>query len=490
MTNLRVDDFAAIYDGPTSTPGVSRSHAHVCRGMRNEDEAKFYADSMSAKFCYLGVPSSVFVVRGPTSTTPMPFEVVTETAGYTVVHRAKRPYPGEVELLVTGDLPDHLQEVAEDVFVTHLHSNNFHPGNPARVAIDGMARGFMRSYNAKGGAMATSFARMCSLQGRLRLLRKVLAAGPPPASILLTKDKDDPLSADFWGNALSSLYRADSNGTLTEFRESSLIRQATEPLHEGSRALLALALEFSSDAHLKRHVKSVSGGMNPYQPGDVHYTVLHKTINGERGLAKSEDLFVMHGADRIKSWVEAGSPTLNEHGLACCELLLEPANLARLPCSAVGDRFMDAGLFVLSRTPAEHWGGLRRAMQLYIDAGHLDIDRRIQFPYDTYINDFHPLLAALRVGNGPAAAALIDLGCKTDMAEIFRAPKEGERNDLLDFAVACGHAEATALVAEALMRRQIRASNAPHVSAHGAAQESQAPFAAEKSAPRRRRLGV
>ncbi len=61
----------------------------VCRGKREEHAARQYADLVCAFFHSHGLSKRVFGVRGPTSTTKCPFEVVTESCGYTIVYRTK-----------------------------------------------------------------------------------------------------------------------------------------------------------------------------------------------------------------------------------------------------------------------------------------------------------------------------------------------------------------------------------------------------------------
>lgn len=59
--------------------------------MKDHQKAIDYANEVSQAFITAGVMSPVFVVRGPTSTTKMPFEVVDATAGYTVEHKVYPP---------------------------------------------------------------------------------------------------------------------------------------------------------------------------------------------------------------------------------------------------------------------------------------------------------------------------------------------------------------------------------------------------------------
>ncbi len=62
----------------------------VFRGFKNLSAAKAYATRCALFFAQQGLARSqacVYVVRGPTSTTPQPFEVVTARCGYTVEWR-------------------------------------------------------------------------------------------------------------------------------------------------------------------------------------------------------------------------------------------------------------------------------------------------------------------------------------------------------------------------------------------------------------------
>jgi hypothetical protein len=89
----RYDEWCCSYFGPSSTPGVSKLHVGVFRGMRDEQQAVEYAQQVAEFFGSVGSANSVYVVRGPTSTTRMPFEVVDACAGYTVLHRIEPMCP-------------------------------------------------------------------------------------------------------------------------------------------------------------------------------------------------------------------------------------------------------------------------------------------------------------------------------------------------------------------------------------------------------------
>jgi hypothetical protein len=90
LHKLRIDAHACVYPGPSSVPGVSVQHGGVFRGMRDENKARAYALHVAQQFARYGMPNKlVFVVRGPTSTTVAPFEVVDACAGYSVLYRVQ-----------------------------------------------------------------------------------------------------------------------------------------------------------------------------------------------------------------------------------------------------------------------------------------------------------------------------------------------------------------------------------------------------------------
>lgn len=85
----RLDQWACTYSGPSAIPGRNKLFASVCRGMADIDGAKLYADKVAKFFAAQGCDESVFVVRGPTSTTKTAFEVTDACAGYSVVYRVR-----------------------------------------------------------------------------------------------------------------------------------------------------------------------------------------------------------------------------------------------------------------------------------------------------------------------------------------------------------------------------------------------------------------
>lgn len=84
----RLDPWASVAQAPTDKPFELANKGSVFRGMLDLVEARVYAQLVADFFASHGCPAPVFVVRGPTSTTHRPFEVVDACCGYTVLHRA------------------------------------------------------------------------------------------------------------------------------------------------------------------------------------------------------------------------------------------------------------------------------------------------------------------------------------------------------------------------------------------------------------------
>lgn len=83
-----MDEWTHVYLAPTSTPFELKPTGSVFRGMSNLDQAQDYADTVKAYLESQSIDRNVYVVAGPTSTTKKPYEVVTATAGYTVLYKA------------------------------------------------------------------------------------------------------------------------------------------------------------------------------------------------------------------------------------------------------------------------------------------------------------------------------------------------------------------------------------------------------------------
>jgi hypothetical protein len=85
-----LDEWAKIYLALSAVPGEYKPTASVFRGMNDSCDAKDYAEKAAEFFSTNGLDVPVFVVVGPTSTTRCKFEVVSATAGYSVLYRTKR----------------------------------------------------------------------------------------------------------------------------------------------------------------------------------------------------------------------------------------------------------------------------------------------------------------------------------------------------------------------------------------------------------------
>jgi hypothetical protein len=89
--SVRMDQWALTYMGPSAIPFQYVRHASVFRGMRDESAARAYAARVCKWFAEQGAAHPVFVVRGPTSTTSAPFEVVAACCGYSIIARFNPP---------------------------------------------------------------------------------------------------------------------------------------------------------------------------------------------------------------------------------------------------------------------------------------------------------------------------------------------------------------------------------------------------------------
>lgn len=81
---IRLDPYACVYPKYVS-PGVYEATGSVFRGFTVEAEALKYAYAVLAFFMQNALTQPVYVVRGPTSTTKKPYEVVSACCGYSVV---------------------------------------------------------------------------------------------------------------------------------------------------------------------------------------------------------------------------------------------------------------------------------------------------------------------------------------------------------------------------------------------------------------------
>ncbi len=85
-----LDEWTRVCLAPTAKPFELKPSASTFRGMNDLDKAKQYASRVLKFFQGHGLEVPVFVVGGPTSTTRCKFEVVSETCGYSVLHRIGR----------------------------------------------------------------------------------------------------------------------------------------------------------------------------------------------------------------------------------------------------------------------------------------------------------------------------------------------------------------------------------------------------------------
>lgn len=81
---IRMDAYTCVYPKYIS-PDVYEATGSVNRGCITEVEATLYAYAVLAFFMQNALTQPVYVVRGPTSTTRKPYEVVDACCGYTVV---------------------------------------------------------------------------------------------------------------------------------------------------------------------------------------------------------------------------------------------------------------------------------------------------------------------------------------------------------------------------------------------------------------------
>lgn len=81
---IRMDPYTCVYPKYVS-PGVYEATGSVFRGFATEASARTYAYAVLAFFMQNALTQPVYVVRGPTSTTRLPYEVVSACCGYSVV---------------------------------------------------------------------------------------------------------------------------------------------------------------------------------------------------------------------------------------------------------------------------------------------------------------------------------------------------------------------------------------------------------------------
>lgn len=84
--NIRMDEDTVVglfYIAPT----MFACSGHTCRGFSDAGDAMNYAGKVRAFFDQNALGTPVYVVQGPTSTTPLPYEVVSVSCGYPVLAR-------------------------------------------------------------------------------------------------------------------------------------------------------------------------------------------------------------------------------------------------------------------------------------------------------------------------------------------------------------------------------------------------------------------
>jgi hypothetical protein len=105
----RPDAWSGMFIGPSAAPNVFKPHGYVCRGMNDEHAAQAYARQAAEFFSRNGLEMTVFVVRGPTSTSRRSqFEVTDACSSYPVVASFKSQPPPQCE----GPLPGMLLRAA------------------------------------------------------------------------------------------------------------------------------------------------------------------------------------------------------------------------------------------------------------------------------------------------------------------------------------------------------------------------------------------
>lgn len=89
-SGINLDGWAGVNNTATEVPFELRPRGCVFRGMKTESDARAYADKVSEFFLNNGSRNTtVYVVRGPTSTTKAPFEVLSACCGYSIVYETQ-----------------------------------------------------------------------------------------------------------------------------------------------------------------------------------------------------------------------------------------------------------------------------------------------------------------------------------------------------------------------------------------------------------------
>lgn len=354
------------------------------------------------------------------------------------------------------------QEQAEDELVRVLHD---HSTPQAIVLSRELAHELMVLHPPTAGASSltddrvarqledyvavnpeVSFIKLCRHWGRHRLLDKLLAAGAPSLDDWGQVQPDRSL----WALALTLAQRSpDADGVdgepfpttiqLAKKRAGShhrLLLTALSPLTPSSARLMDMYLQYvlPVDRDLHGAVPDSSTKLNCQHPGSAHVAVLNRTLNGSVAMpALSARMCDLPASSHQATWESFGRPgpdsTHWQLGLELCQRLIA----AGMPAMTQPNCPLDAGLFLLAvRGSSEDWElSVRPALELYIKAGLLDLDRPLSALYDgiastqhpsvtRYIKGLHPLMAAIMLDNADAARALIELGCSTDPETVYR----------------------------------------------------------------------
>lgn len=89
IKSFSLDESCSVYDAPTAVPGQYAPCLGVFRSFKDLGAAIDYSEKVFAFAKEYGVDAPiVYVIKGPTSTTRAPYEVVSASAGYSICHRA------------------------------------------------------------------------------------------------------------------------------------------------------------------------------------------------------------------------------------------------------------------------------------------------------------------------------------------------------------------------------------------------------------------
>lgn len=375
---------------------------------------------------------------------------------------------------------DSARSAAEDSLLADLHD---HSSQAAELKAAGIAFALSAKYplnvGARGAGLLASevledlplqsppgdgrqvtFARLCRLMGRFRLLDKLLEAGPPkfrhlnrlsPASLRLSgvgewaallcagsapplPPTPDEIGADGTlhpGEPAKMMARMPEAQAIKLNREQAFLHEAIFPLTPSSLPVLDiwLARVARHDQASARHVACVN--LPHKRPGTAHMQVLHRALNGDSLLWAGTGLAGDTEAERLSRWNRAGCPSSTSRhsvvGLEACRRLIKSG----IPASLVSGEPLDMGIFLsaIRQSSADWRASVLPLMNAYIQAGILDIDRPVSHllgggtvhvktergsTVRRGMGGIHPLFSAININAVDAAHALIELGCSTD----------------------------------------------------------------------------